>query len=171
MTMTKQATEKCSWGLHCSICKNEEEHREEDWDGNLQSQPRMCPQNLQPQTTQNPQLQNLQCPQPQTLQHPQSQSSQHAEKLSASQPQNNKKLFDIPDKYAEQIRLWREWEEKIDRLNKKYHLDCFSSSKLESESDEEDNYKYEHKYKTLIWTIKFTKKSEKLMINVCYKQF
>ena len=44
--MPKQAKEKCSWGLHCPICKNEEEH-EEDWDGDMQNQPRMCPQNLQ----------------------------------------------------------------------------------------------------------------------------
>ena len=33
MTMPKQATEKCSWGPHCPICKNEEEHGEENWDG------------------------------------------------------------------------------------------------------------------------------------------
>ena len=46
MMIPKQATEKCSWGLHCPICKNKEEH-EEDWDGNMQNQPRMCPQNLQ----------------------------------------------------------------------------------------------------------------------------
>ena len=26
----RQATEKCSWGLHCPICKSEEKHREED---------------------------------------------------------------------------------------------------------------------------------------------
>ena len=38
MVMPKQATEKCSWGLHCPICKNEEEH-EEDWDSNMQNQP------------------------------------------------------------------------------------------------------------------------------------
>ena len=40
--------------------QNEEEHGEEDWDGNLQSQPRMHPQNHQPQTAQNPQPQDLQ---------------------------------------------------------------------------------------------------------------
>ena len=41
------AIEDCSWGSHCPICKNEEEH-EEDWDGNMQKeQPRMCPQNTQ----------------------------------------------------------------------------------------------------------------------------
>ena len=84
MTMPKQATEKCAWGLHCPICKNKEEHGEEDWDGNLQNQPRTCPQNLQPHTTRNSQPQNLQCPKPQTLQHPQSQSSQHAEKKKLS---------------------------------------------------------------------------------------
>ena len=78
---------KCSWRLHCPICKNKEEHREEDWDGNLQNQPRMHPQNLQPQTAQNPQPQNLQHPQPQTLQHPQSQSSQHDEKHNFQQTQ------------------------------------------------------------------------------------
>ena len=47
MVMPKQVTEKCSWGLHCPICKNEEEH-EEDRDGNRQKeQPRMIPQNAQ----------------------------------------------------------------------------------------------------------------------------
>ena len=35
IVMPKQVTEKCSWGLHCPICKCEEEH-EEDWDGNTQ---------------------------------------------------------------------------------------------------------------------------------------
>ena len=93
MAMPKQATEKCSWGLHCHICKNEEEYREEDWDSDLQNQPRMCPQNLQPQTAQNPQLQNIQCLQPQTLQYPQPQSSQHAEKQNFQQPQPQPQSF------------------------------------------------------------------------------
>ena len=31
MVTPKQGTVKCSWGLYCPICKNEEEH-EEDWD-------------------------------------------------------------------------------------------------------------------------------------------
>ena len=38
IVMPKQATEKCSWGPRCPICKNEEEH-EEDWDSNMQNQP------------------------------------------------------------------------------------------------------------------------------------
>ena len=33
MVMPKQVTEKCSWGPHCPICVNDEEQREEDWDG------------------------------------------------------------------------------------------------------------------------------------------
>ena len=76
-------------------------------------------------------------PQPQ----PQSQSMQC--------PQNNPKTFDIQDRYSEQIRLCKELDRKMERLNEKYNLDCFSSSELDSESDEVD-YRYEHKYKTLI---------------------
>ena len=44
MVMPKQAT--WSWGLHCPICKNKEEHKEEDWDGDLQNQPKMHPPKL-----------------------------------------------------------------------------------------------------------------------------
>ena len=83
IVMPKQVTEKCSWGPHCPICKNEEEH-EEHWDGNRQSeQPRMHPQNMQhpqPQSTQHPQPQIAQQPQPQNPQYPQS--------------------FDVPDRYS-----------------------------------------------------------------------
>ena len=38
----------------------------------------------------------------------------------------------------------------MERLNKKYGLNCFSDSELDSESDEGKNYQYEHKYETLI---------------------
>ena len=119
IVMPKQVAEKCLWGLHCPICKDEEEH-EEDWDGNRQNeQTRMCPQN-----TKHPQPQNMQHPQSQNIQHPQS--------------------FDVPDRYSEQIRLRREWEEKIECLNEKYNLYYYSS--LESVSD----FKPEYKYETLI---------------------
>ena len=37
MVMPKQVAEKCSWGLHCPICQNEEEHKE-DWGGNRQKE-------------------------------------------------------------------------------------------------------------------------------------
>ena len=56
--------------------------------------------------------------------------------------------FDIPDRYAEQICLRREWEEKMEKHNEKYGLDCFSDPELDS--DEGENYRYEHKYETRI---------------------
>ena len=72
MGMSKQVAEKCSWGLHCPICKNEEEHKE-DWDGNRQKvQPRMYPQN-----TQHPQSQNTQHSQSQTNSASPAQNTQH----------------------------------------------------------------------------------------------
>ena len=38
----------------------------------------------------------------------------------------------------------------MERLTYKYGLDCFSDSELESESDDGEEYRYEHKYETLI---------------------
>ena len=38
----------------------------------------------------------------------------------------------------------------MERLNTKYNLDSFSDSELDSESNEEEQYRYEHGYKTLI---------------------
>ena len=51
----------------------------------------------------------------------------------------------MPDHYAEQMHLRKEWEEKMERLNDKYGLDYYSSSESESDWDEE-----EPKYETLI---------------------
>ena len=61
-------------------------------------------------------------------------------------PQNTQQLqtFDVPDRYSEQIRLRKEWDEKMECLNEKYGLDYYSS--LESHSD----FKLEHKYETPI---------------------
>ena len=131
MVRPKQDAEGCSWGLDCPICNNEEEHKE-DWDSNDQrEQPRM-----HPQSSQCPQLQNVQQPQPQNAQNP--------------QPQNihNSQSFDVPDRYDEQTKLRKEWEERIERFNEKYSLDYYSSS--ESDIDSEPDYRYEHKYETLI---------------------
>ena len=36
MVAPRQAAKNCTWGPHCPICNNDEEHGEEDWDGNLQ---------------------------------------------------------------------------------------------------------------------------------------
>ena len=44
----------------------------------------------------------------------------------------------------------QQWEAEMERLNSKYNLDCFSDSELDSESDEGEQYHYEHGYKTLI---------------------
>ena len=38
----------------------------------------------------------------------------------------------------------------METLNTKYNIDCFSDSKLNSESDKGEQYKYEHGHETLI---------------------
>ena len=38
----------------------------------------------------------------------------------------------------------------MEKLSEKYGLDYFSDSELDSKSDEGENYRYEHKYETLI---------------------
>ena len=70
------------------------------------------------QDVQPSQAQNMQCSQPQDFQ------------CSLSQ------TFDIPDKYSDQLRLHREWEEKMERVNDKYGLNCFSDFEFDFESDE-----------------------------------
>ena len=124
-----QKVEQCGWRPNCPICKN----TEKDWDGDHQIQFHQSnPQPLQAQT------QDLQCPQ--TLSYKQAQNFQH------SQSQTS----DVPDRYSNQLKLYREWEEKVGRLNDKYCLDCFSDFELDSESDEGEEYRYEHKYEMLI---------------------
>ena len=44
----------------------------------------------------------------------------------------------------------QQWEEEMERLNAKYNLDHFSDSELNSESDDNERYQYEHGYETLI---------------------
>ena len=53
-----------------------------------------------------------------------------------------------PGKYPTQTK--KQWEAEMERLNSKYNLDCFSNSELNSESDEGEQYQYEHGYETLI---------------------
>ena len=52
--------------------------------------------------------------------------------------------YDILDRFSQQLKLEREWNERIEQLNDKYNLDYYSSSESESESESE------HKYETLI---------------------
>ena len=47
-------------------------------------------------------------------------------------------------------KMRQQWEEEMERLNTKYNIDCFSDSELDSESDEDEWYQYEHGYETLI---------------------
>ena len=54
-----------------------------------------------------------------------------------------------PDKLSI-TKMRQQWEEEMERLNTKYNLDCFSDSELDSESDEDEGYQYEHGYETLI---------------------
>ena len=48
------------------------------------------------------------------------------------------------------VKARQQWEAEMERLNTKYNLDCFSDSKLNSESDKGKQYQYEHRYETLI---------------------
>ena len=54
------------------------------------------------------------------------------------------------DKYPSQTKTHQQWEAEMERLNTKYNLDCFSDSELDSESNEGEQYCYEHGYETLI---------------------
>ena len=108
---------------------------EEDWNGEHQKQLQQNVPSTQPQQLQ---MQGLQFPQTQNYQEPQNFQCTWLQ------------TFDVPDRYSNQLKLHREWEEKIERLNDKYGLDCFSDSELDSESDEGEEYRYRHKYEMLI---------------------
>ena len=60
----------------------------------------------------------------------------------------------LPEPQAQKLdnmtKTRQQWEAEMERLNNKYNLDCFSNSELDSESDEGEEYQYEHGYKTLI---------------------
>ena len=76
------------------------------------------------------------------MQHPQTQYYQKPQNFQRPRSQT----FDIPDRHSSQLKLHREWEEEMERLNNKYGLDCFSESEPNSESDEGEEYRYEHNY-------------------------
>ena len=124
---TSPKAEKCGGGPNCPFCKNQEE----DWDGDHQKQLQM---QLQPQ--QKIQMTQVQCPQTMSYQNPQS-----LQKFDWKTPDG---------RYPSHLKLFKQWEEEMERLNAKYNLDCFSESELDAESNEGEQYKYEHGYKTLI---------------------
>ena len=60
------------------------------------------------------------------------------------------KTLNLTDRYPSQTKAKQQWEAEMERLNSKYNLNCFSDSELDSESDEGEQYRYEHGYETLI---------------------
>ena len=78
--------------------------------------------------------------------------ARHPQTLNYQGPQNPQKPnqeIQI-DQYPSQTKIDKQWEAEMERLNAKYNLDCFSDSELDSESDEGEQYKYEHECETLI---------------------
>ena len=120
--------EKCGCGSNCPFCKNQ---NKEDWDGKYQNQ-------LQQKTPPQPKVQRPQARHPQTLNYQKPQDTQKSNKETQI------------DKYLSQTKIHKQWEAEMERLNSKYNLDCFSDSELDSESDEGEQYKYEHGYETVI---------------------
>ena len=90
--------------------------------------------------------------QPQPQQKIQMTQTKHTQTLNYQKPQSsqgfNQKTSD--GQYPNQLEIHKQWEVEMERLNAKYNLDCFSDSELDSESDEGEQYKYEHGYETLI---------------------
>ena len=68
------------------------------------------------------------------------------QKPQARQP----KMVNLTDKYPSQTKIKQQWEAEMERLNSKCNLSCFCDSELDLESDEGEQYKYEHGYETLI---------------------
>ena len=126
---TSPKAEKCGWGPNCPFCKNQEE--EEDWNGDCQKQ---LQQQLQP---------------PQKVQMTQ---ARHPQTLNYQKPHRSQKLNQKTSDgwYPSQLEIHKQWEAEMERLNAKYNLDCFSDSELNSESNEGEQYKYEHGYETII---------------------
>ena len=61
------------------------------------------------------------------------------------------KTLHLNNRYPSQTKIKQQWEAEMERLNSKYNLNCFSDSELNSESDEGEQYRYEHGYETLIY--------------------
>ena len=106
---------------------------DENWDDddNIQDQSQQANKNTQIKDT--PQMnlvqnkkqtlmQNVQCPQNYPV---------------MQNPQPTRTLLNAVDKYMGQACLQEEeWKKRMEKLNEKYGLDCFSDSELDSESDE-----------------------------------
>ena len=86
---------------------------------------------------------------PPEVQRPQ---GRHPQTLNYQKPQGMQKSTQEEqlEKYPSQTKSYKQWEAEMERLNSKYNLDCFSDSELDSESDEREQYQYEHGYETLM---------------------
>ena len=86
-------------------------------------------------------------PPPPEVQRPQ---ARHPQTLNYQKPQSSQKCNQETqiDKYPSQTKMCKQWEGEMERLNTKYNLDSFSDSELDLESDEGEQYKYEHGYET-----------------------
>ena len=113
-------TKKCRWGPDHPFCKNQDK---EDWNHKHQNK-------LQQKTS--PQLK---------VQRPQARFPLNLQKPGQEVP---------IDQYPSQTKTHQQWEAEMEGLNTKYNLDCFSDSELDSESNEGEQYHYEHGYETLI---------------------
>ena len=78
---------------------------EEDWDGKHQKQFQQTDKNIKTLGTQQKNTQNPQ--------------HTHDYQIPQNPQPTQMQSFDVPDRYVEQIHLRREWEEKMERLNKK----------------------------------------------------
>ena len=78
--------------------------------------------------------------------------ARHTQTLNYQKPQNSQKLNQETqiDQYLSQTKIFKQWEVEMEKLYAKYNLDCFSDSELDCESDEGEQYKYEHGYEALI---------------------
>ena len=143
---TAPKPEQCRWGPNCLICKN----AEEDWDGEHQKQFQQTNTNIQTQDTQ--QKNSFQTQKHEAISGPE---PSVCTRLSGTTklPAHPDTVLRCSGQICELIHLRREWEEKMEKLNKKYGLHYFSDSELDSELDEGKNYRYEHKYETLILLI------------------
>ena len=141
----KQIKEKCEWGPNCPICKN----IEEDWDGDLQGQQQQkaqCPQQnilcTQSQGTQQPLQRNFQCSSgpkpPVATRHtafPSHKASSTPSHKTSSTPSHNPLIYQI-DMQSRSVKE-ESGKRNMERLNDKYGLDYYSSSKSESDREEE----------------------------------
>ena len=65
-------------------------------------------------------------------------------KLSEAQVAQKSTQETLLEKYPSQTKSHKLWEAEMERQNSIYNLDCFSNLELDSESDEGEQYQYDH---------------------------